>query len=429
MASLSIAAVDTMAVIPPYMSDEILHYYESSEKEEGKGIALSLSPAESLSRKQAASNAFARAARGKRLEDSSEHEFSANLRDENSEPSPREVWDASLPSARLVLPPKPGSPVADAQARTCYMNMGAVDTFFKKTRNRYPVDNASKLMRAYVHYPKAFNNACWISGRESIFFGDVDPKIFNPLVDNLGVTTHEFGHAVTHFSGQLRYRGQSGALNESISDVFTIAAKHYFANVAADSPDADWLIGENLIVNSPTNGTALRSMSHPGTAYKNHPILKSDPQVGHMRDYHYTHEDNGGVHLNSGIPNHAFYLAASKMGGFSWHTATAIWYIALLDTEDDDFSSFAQKTLQATKDLNCKAPIYDIVGRAWRDVGVDLRGLRDEGKKSLPNTQQGVIQNPYVKQLNEDRDKFLIGISILGIAYAISKVASWMKKP
>ena len=92
---------------------------------------------------------------------------------------------------------------------------------------------------------------------------------------------------------------------------------------------ADWLIGAGLFTKK-IKGIALRSMKEPGTAYDD-PTIGKDPQPGHMKNYVKTTSDNGGVHINSGIPNHAFYLAAEEIGGYAWEKAGKIWYVTLRD--------------------------------------------------------------------------------------------------
>ena len=100
---------------------------------------------------------------------------------------------------------------------------------------------------------------------------------------------HEFAHGVTQFSAGLVYAGQSGALNESVSDAFAAMAKQ---RVLGQTPEqADWLIGAGLF-RPGVQARALRSMLEPGTAYDD-PRLGRDPQVGSM-DYSETIEDNGG---------------------------------------------------------------------------------------------------------------------------------------
>jgi len=76
---------------------------------------------------------------------------------------------------------------------------------------------------------------------------------------------------------------------------------------------------------------ALRSMKAPGTGYKNHPVLGNDPQPATMKEYKELKpwEDNGGVHINSGIPNYAFYVTAMELKGYAWEKAGLIWYKAL----------------------------------------------------------------------------------------------------
>jgi Zn-dependent metalloprotease len=94
----------------------------------------------------------------------------------------------------------------------------------------------------------------------------------------------------------------------------------YHQGQAAGS--ANWLIDSDVF--SPNIKGALRSMKAPGTAYDNS-IMGKDPQPSHMKDYIKTAQDNGGVHLNSAIPNHAFYLAAVAVGGFSWDKIAMTW--------------------------------------------------------------------------------------------------------
>ena len=119
---------------------------------------------------------------------------------------------------------------------------------------------------------------------------------------------------------------------------------------------------------------ALRDMAAPGTAYDD-PELGADPQVGHMDDYVETTADNGGVHLNSGIPNKAFQLAAVAIGGSAIEGAGRIWYDALVGgdvPEDADFAAFAAATVAAA------GQHADAVREAWAQVGVEPadRGAR-----------------------------------------------------
>jgi hypothetical protein len=115
-------------------------------------------------------------------------------------------------------------------------------------------------------------------------------------------------------------------------------------------------------------------MAERGTAYDD-PVLGRDPQPGHMRDYVNTPADNGGVHINSGIPNRAFYLLAVTLGGHAWERAGRIWYATLRDprlTTTASFQEFAQLTVDAAGRLFGGAEIR-AVAEAWQQVGITVQ--------------------------------------------------------
>jgi Zn-dependent metalloprotease len=201
-------------------------------------------------------------------------------------------------------------------------------------------------------------------------FGDGDGQIFNSFTICLDVIGHELTHGVTQHECNLIYQGQSGALNESMSDVFGSLIKQYTQGETAET--ADWLIGKGLLV----NGGALRSMKAPGTAYTDDPNIGSDPQPGDMNGYVNTDDDNGGVHLNSGIPNHAFYLAAAALGGHAWEQAGKIWYSALPTLpENCTFQQAADLFYRAAAGLyGANSQQADAVGNAWSQVGLPPAG-------------------------------------------------------
>jgi hypothetical protein len=136
--------------------------------------------------------------------------------------------------------------------------------------------------------------------------------------------------------------------------------------------EADWLVGADLF--SPgVRGRALRDMRRPGTAYDD-PRLGRDPQPGHMDDFVVTTDDHGGVHINSGIPNRAFVLAALGLGGPAWETAGPIWHAAVVGdgiAADCDFETFARLTLRAATSLHGESSReVATVRSAWEEVGV-----------------------------------------------------------
>jgi Zn-dependent metalloprotease len=168
------------------------------------------------------------------------------------------------------------------------------------------------------------------------------------------------------------YQFQSGALNESISDVFGSLIKQKVLKQTADK--ADWLIGKGLFT-AKVHGEALRSMKAPGTAF-NDPILGKDPQPDHITKYVHTFEDGGGVHINSGIPNRAFYLAATNIGGYAWEKAGHIWYEALLDSRlrpNTGFKRFARITVSNAASLYGAGGTEEKAIRdAWKQVGITI---------------------------------------------------------
>jgi Zn-dependent metalloprotease len=211
----------------------------------------------------------------------------------------------------------------DVAVDEAFDGSGRTYDFYRRVFNRNSVDDRGLRLDSTVHYATHFDNAQW-SGRQMIY-GDGDGKLFNRFTKCLDIVGHELTHGVTQYSANLAYSGQPGALNESFSDVFGILVKQYAQKQTA--ANADWLIGHGLFT-SRIAGHAIRSMKAPGTAYDD-PLIGRDPQPAHMRDYRKITTDNGGVHINSGIPNHAFYWLATLLGGKAWEVAGPIWYAAL----------------------------------------------------------------------------------------------------
>ena len=262
--------------------------------------------------------------------------------------------------------PSSGDPAIDE----AYDGLGATFDFFSEVYDRNSIDDEGLLLNATVHFGQEYNNAFW--NGERMVFGDGDGELFNRFTIALDIIGHELAHGVTEDEAQLVYFFQSGALNESVSDVFGSLVKQYVLKQTADQ--ADWLIGAGLFT-AEVNGVALRSIKAPGTAYDD-PVLGQDPQPAHMSDYVQTFEDNGGVHINSGIPNHAFYLAATQLGGYAWEKAGRIWYETLRDSQlrpITTFKRFAQLTLANAQRLyGTSGPEQQAVLSAWNQVGIVL---------------------------------------------------------
>jgi len=257
---------------------------------------------------------------------------------------------------------------SDTSVNQAYDGLGDTFMFYLTAYNRNSIDNAGMPLVASVHYGKNYDNAFW-NGQQMVF-GDGDNIIFTDFTGSTDVIGHELTHGVTGSEANLTYQGQSGALNESISDVFGSLVKQYKLKQTADQ--ADWLIGAGILAKG-IQGVALRSMKAPGTAYDD-PKLGKDDQPANMKDYVQTGEDNGGVHTNSGIPNHAFYLVATAIGGNSWEKAGQIWYDTLVDHNlkaNSSFATFANLTVtKAGARYGANSTEQKAVSDAWAKVGV-----------------------------------------------------------
>lgn len=258
-----------------------------------------------------------------------------------------------------------GSPSQDATINQAYDDAGIVYDFYAQAYQRDSIDGRGMPMVSSIHYGTNYDNAFW-SGTEMIY-GDGDGIIFGSFTSCLDIPGHEISHGVTQHTSNLLYEQQPGALNESFSDCMGSCVKQFHLGQTADQ--ADWLIGQGLLAKG-INGIALRSMKAPGTAYDD-PQLGQDPQPDSMAKYVQTFEDEGGVHINSGIPNKAFYLAATGIGGKSWEGAGKIWYQTNLTVRATcDFLTWAQTTCEIGKTMG--ASIESILQAAWKTVGIEV---------------------------------------------------------
>ena len=281
----------------------------------------------------------------------------------------REVYDSENGvQQRKTLVRAEGDPAtADTDVTSAYDYSGLVRAFFDEELNRRSIDNRCMDLVLNVHFGTNYNNAFWDG--DEMTFGDGDGVIFTGFAQSLDVVAHELAHGVTQFTAGLIYKNQSGALNEHFSDVFGTAITQWANNESVQ--DADWLIGDE-IMGPALYGESLRSMRHPGTAYDNN-IMGKDPQPAHYDDRYQGTRDNGGVHINSGIPNRAFYLASTELGDTL--VATRIWYHALRHLASDSTFSQAADQLAESARILVKAGVApngatQIVRGALRAVGV-----------------------------------------------------------
>jgi Zn-dependent metalloprotease len=259
---------------------------------------------------------------------------------------------------------------ADRTVNEAFAGLGATYDLFAKVYDRDSIDDRGMQLRASVHYSTDYDNAFW-DGSEMVF-GDGDGIVFVGFTTALDVIGHELTHGVTQFTSNLDYAGQPGALNESFSDVFGSMVKQY--HLGQDAAAADWLIGAGILARG-IHGVALRSMKAPGTAYDDQRLGGKDPQPAHMRDYRHLADDEGGVHLNSGIPNRAFYLAATAIGGPAWETAGRVWYDTLRQLPSNaTFADCAAVTRsEAERRFGSASREARAIRDAWWAVGVVTR--------------------------------------------------------
>jgi len=199
-------------------------------------------------------------------------------------------WNTNLPKLRTPSQ----APGVDAHY---YANV--VDDFYADTFGRDSLDDNGMQMISSVHVLNRFCNAFW--NGEQMAYGDGDGKTCISLSGGLDVVGHELTHGVTQFTSNLIYQDESGALNESFSDMMGNTIEFYAAARGLDpAASPDWLIGEDVIL-VPDVAPGFRNMGDP----------QEDADPDHYSEFIVTDADNGGVHSNSGIPNHAYYLAVN----------------------------------------------------------------------------------------------------------------------
>ncbi|AYC28365.1 M4 family metallopeptidase [Paenisporosarcina cavernae] len=229
----------------------------------------------------------------------------------------------------------------DAPAVDAHSYAAQTYDYYQDVFNRNSYDGKGAKLVSTVHYSRSYNNAFW-SGSQMVY-GDGDGSTFIPLSGALDVIAHELTHAVTDTTADLVYQNESGAINESISDIFGTLVEYHFNN------NPDWLIGEDIY--TPTkSGDALRSMADP--------TINGDPD--HYSKRYIGTSDNGGVHWNSGISNKAAYLLANggthygvNVTGIGNKKAGDIYYrtLTVYLTPNSTFSQYRAAAVQAASDL------------------------------------------------------------------------------
>jgi Zn-dependent metalloprotease len=327
-------------------------------------------------RERAEANVTA-AARARRLRAHARSAPSLLARPDASATKQRFLYDArntdKLPG--VLVRSEGQRPVADAAVNEAFDHAGSTYDFYKTVFMRSSLDGNGMPLVGTVHLAESggrgrfvpLDNAFWDGTQMA--YGDGDEVIFQRFTRSLDVVGHELTHGVQSFTSNLEYEGQSGALNEHFADVFGVLVRQWANRESADK--ASWLIGREVLVPAPTR-RGVRDMEHPGTAFTRDPYLGTDPQPAHMSKLYDGQSDNGGVHLNSGIPNRAFVLAAKRLGGNAWEVAGRIWYDTMLRLPKRcEFQECAEQCMQLAAATGADAA--SAVRAAWADVGVTMK--------------------------------------------------------
>lgn len=274
----------------------------------------------------------------------------------------------SLPGKLVLSEGEDVDALSDDAVKEAYDHSGYTYDFYKETFGRNSLDGSGMTLISSVHYGDRINNAFW--NGEQMLYGDGDGNIFVRFTKGLDVVAHELTHGVITHECNLVYRDEPGALNEHLADAMSALVKQWHKNQTAT--EADWLVGDE-IVGPGVSAKGLRTMKGE-KAYENDPILGTDPQPKHMRNKYTGSADYGGVHINSGIPNYAFYLVATKLGGYSWEKAGRIWYRTLRNLNKfSDFQEAAEMTYEvAGREYGSGSSEQDAVKEGWDAVGITV---------------------------------------------------------
>jgi len=281
----------------------------------------------------------------------------------------RLVYDAKNKGSSFLpgkLVRKEGEPKSkDPAVNEAYDYAGVTYDFYDKMFQRNSLDDHGMTLVSCVHVGRNFNNAFWDG--ERMAYGDGDGVVFIRFTKALDVVGHELSHGVVSHTSNLEYRNESGALNEHFADVFGTLIKQWHKKQTVTK--ADWLIGAD-IMGPGTKARAIRTFTAE-LAFEDDPNLGTDPQPKRLKDKYTGTSDSGGVHINSGIPNHAFYLAAMSLGGNAWTRLGKVWYRTMLAlNQTSDFAEMVQMTTQNAGTLFGTGSTEEkAVTKAWQQVG------------------------------------------------------------
>ena len=276
-----------------------------------------------------------------------------------------------LPGRQLI---DEGERSRDPVAQAAQDAAGIVYDYYFNNFKRDSIDGRGLTIVSTVHYGSSeedAENAAWVGEAQQMIYGD-GGQIFKPLPYGLDVVGHELTHGVTDNTSQLVYETQSGALNEAYSDI-----------MGAMIDDKNWTVGEQVVKSPPYPVPYLRSLEDPtlGGRYDPNNPLDGVGQPGTVAEYAdlpaSRRSDNGGVHINSGIPAHAAFFVAQALGR---EKTGQIYYRTLTQylTPEAQFSDYATLTIRAAQEL------YGAAGAQAATDAMAKVGLAN-GSGSLPD--------------------------------------------
>ncbi len=227
---------------------------------------------------------------------------------------------------------------SNTKAVSAHNNANTAYEYFKNTFGRNSINGKGGTIISVINVSDenggSMDNAYW--NGQLMAYGNGKTG-FKPLAGGLDVGGHEMTHGVVQNTANLEYKGQSGAINESMSDIFGCMMDR-----------ADWLMGEDVVKLSAFPSGALRNLQDPHNG--GNKLGDAGFQTKKMSEYFAGPENNYGVHINSGIPNHAYYLLATNI---TKEKAEQIFYKALTTylTKTSKFTDLRAATIQAAKDL------------------------------------------------------------------------------
>ncbi len=256
----------------------------------------------------------------------------------------------------------------DDAVNEAYDYAGHTYDFYSALFGRNSLDGNGMILKSIVHYGENVPNAFWDG--EQMLYGDGDGSIFLRFTRSIEVVAHELTHGVIQYESNLVYQDEPGALNEHFADVMSVLVEQRHKNQSVG--EADWWLGGEILAPA-VQARGIRTLTEE-KAYENNPYLGTDPQPKHMRDKYTGPQDNGGVHINSGIPNHAFYLVAMELGGNAWEKAGVIWYKTLRALNRfSEFQEVASMTYQiAGTEYGSGSKEQQATKAAWERVGISV---------------------------------------------------------